>query len=107
MMKDGVLMLEEFMKEETNWPGAFVDSHRGFGIPVTPDELRRVNEHHGADEQLLRSPGLQYVSDGKNKDGSWTYDTFSKQVSELLDVDEILHPQHQIVIEVDHSTNHL
>ncbi|CAN0251556.1 unnamed protein product, partial [Hapterophycus canaliculatus] len=43
---------------------------------------------------------------GKNKGGYWGYDLFEEQTMDIIDVYEHLHPDVQLVIEVDHSSGH-
>lgn len=84
------------------------EESRGLGIKLTPAELQAVNEFravHGR-PPFTHSPGLYFMSPGKNKDGYFGSEDFLEQVTDILDVYETLHPGHQIVIQVDWSGNH-
>jgi hypothetical protein len=86
----------------------FKDELRGFGHPLTEDELKRVNafrEAHGR-EPLTGSPAVRFLSYGKNKDGYWTFEHFHEQTVDILDMYEALYPGAQILIEVDWSSGH-
>ena len=50
---------------------------------------------------------VQYLKYGVNRDGYWTNDHFSKQVEEVLDILNWIHPDLQVILEVDHSSGHL
>lgn len=49
------------------------------------------------------APGLYYYG----KEGYWKNEHMEQQVNEVIDIYEVLHPNHQIVFEFDHSMNHL
>jgi len=100
------------MRKKSDGPGemvsGFVDEHRGWGLDLSVEELRRVNEFRAEKGRapLECSPGLRFLTYGKNKDGYWTAADFEKQTIDVLDVLEVLEPTKQIVIEVDYSQGH-
>ena len=57
---------------------AFQDEIRGFGFPMSPEELARVNAsaQRAGKLELKESPGVRFLEYGKNKEGYWTYDQF-------------------------------
>jgi hypothetical protein len=55
---------------------------------------------------LDESPGIQFLLYGKNRDGYWDYEQFEHQAVAVLDAIEALHPNHQVVLEVDWSQGH-
>jgi hypothetical protein len=87
---------------------AVQDEVRGFGFPMTEEELARVNAFRkdAGRPELKESPGKRFLKYGKNKEGYWDYDMFATQVVDLLDCIEVLYPGHQIVLEVDWSQGH-
>ena len=84
------------------------DEIRGFGFPMSEAELRKVNEWRSLRKKppLASSPGLRLLNYGKNKDGYWTAEMFAQQVDDLMDCFDVLHPDHQLLFEVDWSGNH-
>lgn len=100
------------IRKKTEGPGemvsAFQDEMRGFGFPMTADELARVNEFRKVRGRatLDSSPGVRFLNYGKNKEGYWDYDMFAKQVVDLMDCIEVLHPDWQLMLEVDWSSGH-
>eukprot|EP00733_Pompholyxophrys_punicea_P000968 Pompholyxophrys_punicea_v1_NODE_393_length_2064_cov_23.574415.p2 type:complete len:157 gc:universal NODE_393_length_2064_cov_23.574415:1787-1317(-) len=87
---------------------AFQDEIRGFGFPITAQELQDFNSSLSrvGKVPLVSSPGLRFLQYGSNKEGWWDYEKFSLQVSDLLDVFEFLYSNIQLVLEVDHSSGH-
>lgn len=69
---------------------------------------RTPSSSHVYKERLMLtdSPGLRFLKYRKNKQGYWDNDMFSRQVTALLDTIEVLHPGHQIVLQVDWSAGH-
>ncbi len=71
---------------------AFVDEERGFGFPVTQDELDQINSHAlRANKPLIganiasnptKSPGLEFFNygSGDGRQGWWNCSTFCNQV---------------------------
>ncbi|CAM9852217.1 unnamed protein product [Sphacelaria rigidula] len=87
---------------------AFQDETRGFGLPLSQDELDRVTkfrEERGR-SALKRTPGTRHLVFGKDKGGSWDFDRFEKQFVDVMDVLEVIEKDKQIVFEVDHSAGH-
>lgn len=100
------------LRKKTDGPGemvsGFKDELRGFGHPLTQEELGLLNAFRQARgrEPLTSSPAVRFLSYGKNKDGYWTYEHFSSQVVDILDMYECLYPTAQVLIEVDWSSGH-
>eukprot|EP00965_Chrysotila_dentata_P192591 6175268-Pleurochrysis_carterae.AAC.1 len=100
------------LRKKTDGPGEMVsgfrDELRGFGLPVSSEELLKINAYRKAKglEPLDASPGVRFLSYGKNKDGYWTYEHFAQQTADVLDIYEALHPDWQIAVEVDWSSGH-
>lgn len=99
---------------------AFFCEVRGFGLRLTKPEIDIINatrrERSLATGRPLRkdieydsSPGLIFFEygNGKGKQGYWDGAKFQEQVIDFLDVLEILYPNMQVLIEVDHSSGHL
>ncbi|CAM9804140.1 unnamed protein product [Sphacelaria rigidula] len=87
---------------------AFQDETRGFGLPLTKDELERVNkfrEERGR-PALQRTSGSRHLVFGKNKGGYWGFELFERQVVDVMDVLKVIEAEKQIVFEVDHSAGH-
>ena len=100
------------IRKKSDGPGEMVsavqDEVRGFGFPMTEEELELVNAFRkdARRPELKESPGKRFLKYGKNKEGYWDYDMFADQVAALLDCIEVLYPDHQIVLEVDWSQGH-
>lgn len=92
---------------------AVVDEFRGFGLPLTEEEIGRVNESRvGTDIPPINvgdSPGLIFFQYGnaKGKQGYWDGAKFQIQCLDFMQAIETLHPNMQILLEVDHSSGHL
>jgi hypothetical protein len=91
---------------------AFFDEHRGFGLPLTNEEIDKINEAQFGKPGKVpisygESPGLVFFQYGKNKDGYWDGALFEKQCEDVIDSLEILYPGMQLLLEVDHSSGHL
>ncbi|KAL1530848.1 hypothetical protein AB1Y20_001743 [Prymnesium parvum] len=73
------------LRKKTDGPGemvsGFKDELRGFGHPLTEDELLVVNCYREAlgKQPLKGSPGVRFLQYGKNKEGYWTFDHFAEQ----------------------------
>ncbi|CAN0579095.1 unnamed protein product, partial [Ectocarpus sp. 12 AP-2014] len=86
----------------------FQDEIRGFGFAMTSEEIVRVNAFrsiHGR-AALKESPGIRTLDYGKNKEGYWNYDMFAEQCVDIMDCFDVLYPDWQLVMEVDHSSGH-
>ena len=65
------------MRKKTDGAGemvsAFVDENRGFGLPLSPAELEKVNAWRisRGKAPLTATPGVQYLEYGKNRQGYW------------------------------------
>ena len=87
---------------------ASVGELRGFGFPMTREELAKVNELRAARKRppLSCSPGLRFLDYGKNKEGYWDFEMFKEQTIDFMDAFEALHPDWQLEWEVDWSSGH-
>lgn len=100
------------LRKKTDGPGemvsGFKDEVRGFGHPLSHEELELVNAFRKARgrKALSTSPAVRFLSYGKNKDGYWTYEHFREQVEDMLDMYEALYPNAQVLVEVDWSSGH-
>eukprot|EP00733_Pompholyxophrys_punicea_P000443 Pompholyxophrys_punicea_v1_NODE_122_length_3354_cov_5.345862.p1 type:complete len:471 gc:universal NODE_122_length_3354_cov_5.345862:1263-2675(+) len=100
------------LRKKTDGPGEMIsavqDEIRGFGFPVTEDELKFFNARRKTQGRpvLDSSPGTCFLTYGKEKEGWWDYDKFEKQVIDLLDFFEFLYPMRQLLLEVDWSSGH-
>ena len=89
------------------------DEFRGFGLPLTSEEVEKVNRARETSGIPLikegESPGLIFFQYGnaKGKQGYWDGAKFQVQCADFIDVIETLHPNMQILLEVDHSSGHL
>jgi hypothetical protein len=61
-------------------------------------------EHEG--KKYFRSPANATLRVGKARDGYWDGDDFLLQVEDTLDMLEVLLPDHEFLVEVDHSSGH-
>ena len=55
---------------------------------------------------LTCSPGLRFLSYGKNKEGYWDYEMFEEQTVDFMDTFEALHSDWQLEWEIDWSSGH-
>ena len=100
------------LRKKTEGPGEMVsawqDGRYGFGVPMTAELLAEFNawRKERGKEPLERSPGLEFLDYGKNKDGYWGYAHMEKQLLNVLDAYEFLDPDMQVVMEIDHSSGH-
>lgn len=110
--KEWVICGVRGLRKKTEGPGimvsAFQDEIRGFGFSMTGDELARVNAFRSTQgrEPLKETPGMRCLDYGKQKDGYWNYDMFAEQCVDVMDCFEVLYPDWQLVMEVDHSSGH-
>lgn len=97
---------------------AIFDEWRGFGLPLSAEEIENVNRVRAENAmsagipqrqniQAGQSPGLIFFNYGKGKEGYWDGPKFQEQCCDSMDVIEIIHPGMQILLEVDHSSGHL
>jgi hypothetical protein len=116
------------LRKKCDGPGEMAssctDDLRGMGLPVTEEELIKLNawrrERHGPDahlstggvqpekSDLLISPGHRFLNYGKaeGKGGCWTHELLAQQTDDVLDLHECLHPDLQIIGEYDWSSGH-
>ena len=52
------------------------------------------------------SPGVRFLNYGKGRDGYWDYEMFKQQVIDFIDSFEAVHPDWQLLLEVDWSSGH-
>lgn len=99
---------------------AVFDEWRGFGLPLTESEVTLINSTLNARAEAAmkplpqelkfgESPGLIFFQygNGKGKQGYWDGVKFQEQCNDFMDILEILYPDMQILLEVDHSSGHL
>lgn len=100
------------LRKKTDGPGemvsGFKDEIRGFGHPLSQEELALLNAFRKARgrEPLESSPAVRFLTYGKSKDGYWKYENFAEQVVDVLDMYEALYPNAQVLLEVDWSSGH-
>ena len=77
---------------------AFKDELRGFGCPMTAEELARLKDMRKARRKppLDSSPAVRFLLYGKAKEGYWTFEHFRLQVDDILDMYECLYPGAQV-----------
>lgn len=87
---------------------AFQDEIKGFGFRLSEDELSAVNAFRatGGKGDLSASPGLRFLELAENQGGCWTAEMFFEQAMDLLDCLEVLYPDRQVMMEVDHAVGH-
>ena len=99
-------------EEKSAGPGemisAFQDEYRGFGLVLSEEELAMVNNFRRTKSRppLESSPGSRFLLYRKHRDGSWGYDEFAQQVVDVMDCRDALYPEHQLMIEINHSAGH-
>ena len=71
-------------------------------------QLAKVNQLRAARKRppLTCSPGVRFLSYGKNKEGCWDYEMFEQQTIDFMDMFEALHPDWQLEWEIDWSSGH-
>ena len=90
---------------------AFQCEERPFGLKISEEERTGIVNPHLESLGLTplepdSSPGLLFFKYGQHREGYWDYAKFERQVSDVLDVMEALHPDRQFMIEVDWSAGH-
>ena len=113
---------------------AYVNSVTGFGLPMTAEQLKEVNEYRKKDENkhykcgayeapqaicklagipvttvkwpLPESPGVRFLHYGKDKDGYWDSDHMMIQMEDHADCLAVMFPHCKIVDEYDWSGVH-
>ena len=111
---DGKIKLRPKSEGQGVMVSALVDEWRGFGLPMTSAEIDLVNNVREREASRTgstprakikegESPGLIFFQygNGRGKEGYW------EQCADFMDVIEILYPDMQILLEVDHSSGHL
>ena len=94
------------LRKKSEGPGemfsAFQDEKRGFGIPLSADELARVNEarRQAGRAPLDATPGLRFLLPGQNREGYWGFADFEKKTIDVMDCLEEVEPGKQLAIEV-------
>ncbi|CAM9669057.1 unnamed protein product, partial [Sphacelaria rigidula] len=80
----------------------------GFGVDLVNGTLAKVNEFRKSvgRPELTCSPGLRFIEYGKNRDGYWGFKEFEEQVVDYMDVFEVMYPEKQLMLEVDHSAGY-
>ena len=84
---------------------AFTSEQLGFGMPLTPEQLDKVNSWRASQlgpnpsdetkeryKPLTESPALRFLKYGKNRDGWWNYDQMAQQCTGIFQ-----HLHHRIV----------
>eukprot|EP00733_Pompholyxophrys_punicea_P000119 Pompholyxophrys_punicea_v1_NODE_18_length_5920_cov_44.741176.p1 type:complete len:649 gc:universal NODE_18_length_5920_cov_44.741176:695-2641(+) len=100
------------LRKKHDGPGemvsGFQDEVRGFGFPMTSTELENFNlvQKGKGKAEIAGSPGLAFLSYGKQKEGYWNFEKLASQTSELIDVFEFLYPELQLIGEFDWSSGH-
>ena len=94
---------------------ASVSEERGFGFPLTQDEIDYVNSHEAwtGREKLKRSEKTPYGSAGlisfkygSNREGYWDHEHFMQQCECFIAMFNILYPDRQLYYEADWSSGH-
>jgi len=92
---------------------SYTDGIRGFGFPVNQHEENFRKEKkieivsHAQENKKCYLLGVEFFEYGEKNDGYWDNVKLMKQVNQTLNIFEALAPNKQLVLEVDHSSNHL
>ena len=96
----------------------------GFGLEMTAEDLRRVNEARegqnytdelaakavnkgsAAKPKLDHSPFVETFQYGASAEGYWTYDRMVLQVEDVVDCLKVLYPEYGFIFMFDHSCGH-
>eukprot|EP00733_Pompholyxophrys_punicea_P000302 Pompholyxophrys_punicea_v1_NODE_71_length_3757_cov_5.265460.p2 type:complete len:174 gc:universal NODE_71_length_3757_cov_5.265460:1454-1975(+) len=94
---DGLKTLRKKCEGPGMMVSAFQDEIRGFGFPMSPEELKTFNEHRKSCRKTVfsSSPGIEFLSYGKGKEGYWDYEKLAVQTTNILDAFEFFYPNHQ------------
>ena len=86
----------------------FQNKERGIRLPLSEDNLAAVNEFRQRKGRTAYEAtlGTRFLLPGKNREGYWGFAEFDEQVIDAMDCIEVLEPNRQIAIEVDHSVRH-
>ena len=87
---------------------AFQDEKRGFSLPLSADELAKINffRQQEGRSPLKETPGLHFLLPGNNREGYWGFADFKQQTIDIMDCLKQIESGKQLVIEVDHSAGH-
>ena len=94
---------------------AVQDELIGFGLKVSAEVLKAVNAQRkdeiskvtGKEKvELTTSPGVRFLSIGKNRDGWWGLPMLQEQMEDCMDVYRQLFPDYQVVGFFDQSVEH-
>lgn len=86
------------LRKTSEGPGemvsAFQDEKRGFGLPLSEEELARVNLFRQGEGRppLKETPGLRFLLHGKNREGYWGFADFEQQAIDIMDFIEQIEP---------------
>jgi len=89
---------------------AYCSDHDGLGLTITEDQLQAVNAMRAAAQPsrppLTEEPGIRYFEYGTNRQGYWDSSAMLDQVVDFLDCFQIIHPNKQLLLELDNSGCH-
>ena len=86
------------LRKKTDGPGemvsAFQDEERGFGLPLSEDELTAVNEFRQREGRaaLEATPGTRFLLPGKSREGYWSFAEFEEQIIDVMNCLGVLEP---------------
>lgn len=87
---------------------AFQDEIRGFGFRLSETGVSAVNAYRagGGYRALSVTPALWFLELGEHTEGYWTAEMLFEQAMDLPDCLEVLYPDRQVIMEVDHLAGH-
>lgn len=87
---------------------AFQDEYLGFGLPMSSQNLEKLNEKRRAAGKLplAMSPGLAALEFGKDKEGYWNMARMCEQFEQVVDAAEVIYPDVQLIAHFDWSSGH-